>query len=965
METMHLVTGAFRPALESAFRETFARLRRGNPLAPLAVVAPSKRLADRLKELALEAVPEGFAAVRFFNLFSFARAIYDENAARGWTLLLDDLVPERLLRAVLRRHFAQERYLSRAMIAPRGLLGAIHELKAGAVDPDKALALLAEAELGLEDAEKLSEILSLYKRYADELRRRKLHERSDVVRLAADHAPRSALLGGFAHVVYYGFYDLDQNQLDLLGQVRRRVPATVFFPYLESKGYEYARDFLKTLIVPMADEVRALTGEPPPPRIAQFSASGAHDEVWAAAKEIVRLSDQGVPFDQIGLVARTLDPYLDVIEAVFRDHRIPYTSSADRKLGRDPRVKAARLLFTLEDFDRADVMDLLRSPFMREQTGDRELWDQASRLMGIGHGGEEWRRRLGSCEGKEYVRETGSRAGGRKFTLPRGEVTLFWAAVRSLLDAAPPPATGWKAYAEWALDRFRAFLEPDARIEAAIASLATLEGFALEEPRQALLDRLAGLSEPAGGTAGVRVYDAMAARGCSFRALIVIGMNERVFPRFILQDPFLRDAVRSRFEHRLGNRMALRFKGYDEERLLFTLLLGSADEVLIFHQRSDERGRLKIQSSFLTGEDAEAIARRPSERLKQADFHLLTPREASLRTGQGEALGRALGWDVSMLVQAVSFLGQVERRGPLTKFDGLVDTGEYWPAVAAYGLSPTSLERLAECPFRYFAHGLLDLEELGEPEGESALLPLEAGDIYHDILEQFHRHGDLEKEIAEGLRRFEATRSIRYPVLWEVEKERIAKVLRAFVDADDCSLYKPRAFEVELKAELPIEAGGRSSVTFRGYADRLDVSDSGAFRVVDYKRSGRKYREKMETGVFTNGRYLQPPLYFLLAQKKLGAPSADSRFSYYFLEEVLEGKAWEKVLTGEMWAERAAFEAHLKRYLDRIARGEFIIRPGKGCTYCDFRTLCRKSHRPSVVRAEEADDAGTAEGDPE
>src|SRR6185295_16478432 len=118
MGTMHLVTGAFRPALESAFRESFARLRADDPLAPLAVIAPSKRLSDRLKELALEAVPEGFAAVRFFNLFSFARTLYDEAAPAGFTLLLDKLVPERLVRAILRRHFADAPYLSRAAMAP-------------------------------------------------------------------------------------------------------------------------------------------------------------------------------------------------------------------------------------------------------------------------------------------------------------------------------------------------------------------------------------------------------------------------------------------------------------------------------------------------------------------------------------------------------------------------------------------------------------------------------------------------------------------------------------------------------------------------------------------------------------------------------------------------------------------------------------------------------------------------------
>ena len=43
------------------------------------------------------------------------------------------------------------------------------------------------------------------------------------------------------------------------------------------------------------------------------------------------------------------------------------------------------------------------------------------------------------------------------------------------------------------------------------------------------------------------------------------------------------------------------------------------------------------------------------------------------------------------------------------------------------------------------------------------------------------------------------------------------------------------------------------------------------------------------------------------------------------------------------------------------AWGEFVIRPGASCGYCDFKTLCRKSHRPSVLRAEEADDATATE----
>ena len=88
---MELVTGPFRPTLEKAFAEAFARMRREDPLAPIAVITPSQRLCNHLKDVALQAVPEGFAATRFYNLFAFAHAIYDE-AATDDTALSNALV---------------------------------------------------------------------------------------------------------------------------------------------------------------------------------------------------------------------------------------------------------------------------------------------------------------------------------------------------------------------------------------------------------------------------------------------------------------------------------------------------------------------------------------------------------------------------------------------------------------------------------------------------------------------------------------------------------------------------------------------------------------------------------------------------------------------------------------------------------------------------------------------------------
>jgi hypothetical protein len=539
--------------------------------------------------------------VRFFNLFSFARTIYEESAASGFTLLLDDLVPERLLRAILQRHFAGERYLSRALLAPSSILGALHELKAGGVDPGKALAALAEEELGHEDAPKLAEILSLYKRYEDELRRRKFHERSDVVRLAADHAPRSALLGGFKHVLYYGFYDLDQNQLDLLAKSAAacRAPSSS----RTSNAGLRVREGLPR------DRHRADGGVRPRMPTKRRRRACRSSRLGRPRRSLGR-GEGDPPLLRPGIrtTRSASSPARSTRTSTSSSRSSATTRSRTRRAEPQARPRPARQgrpaalhARRLRPRRRARSAPLAVLP---EKAGDRELWDQASRLMGIGHGADEWRRRLAPARGRTTSTRSAPR-GGRKVRAARVGGRPLLGAVRPLLDAPPPPATGWKAYADWALDRYRALPRARPADRSAIGALSALEGFALEEPREALLDALPDLSEPAGGRAGVRVYDAMAARGSSFRALIVIGMNERVFPRFILQDPFVRDAVRSRIEHRLGNRMARKLQGYDEERLLFTLLQGSAT-------RSSSppalrrAGRLQIPSSFLPPEDPSA-----------------------------------------------------------------------------------------------------------------------------------------------------------------------------------------------------------------------------------------------------------------------------------------------------------------------------------------------------------------------
>jgi ATP-dependent helicase/nuclease subunit B len=75
---------------------------------------------------------------------------------------------------------------------------------------------------------------------------------------------------------------------------------------------------------------------------------------------------------------------------------------------------------------------------------------------------------------------------------------------------------------------------------------------------------------------GVQVLDAMAARGLGFRALFLIGMNEKLFPRYIHEDGFLRDRHRLVLSETLGYKIDQKLQGYGEEALLFELLRASA-----------------------------------------------------------------------------------------------------------------------------------------------------------------------------------------------------------------------------------------------------------------------------------------------------------------------------------------------------------------------------------------------------
>src|SRR3989337_1591894 len=504
---------------------------------------------------------------------------------------------------------------------------------------------------------------------------------------------------------------------------------------------------------------------------------------------------------------------------------------------------------------------------------------------------------------------------------------------------------------------------------------------------------------------GVQVLDAMSARAIPFNVLFIAGMNEKVFPRNIREDPLLRDPVRRVMESVLGYKIEEKLNGFEEEKLLFYLLVNSAKERLyITYQRTDDAGETRIPSWYISEvRPAEPvkewrIPRRLSDKYSVTefyDYYFLTPHELSIRL-------ILEGIDASTVMSKFCFNPALYRRwreavvkhekmtAGLTAFDGLTGFVEgYWNDIVRRGISPTSLEMFARCPFSYFARHLLGLKTIERPEAITGIQPIDAGNICHLILKRFYSgyRRVKESEVKVFLKdtalsvftEFERNNPVGYPVIWEIEQERLLTLLMNFVEMDlnelSLSGFSPYIFETEMSGCLSASLlwDYAEDIPVHGIIDRVDRHrEQNRFRIIDYKyKAGSAITpgEKDLSIAAIRGQKLQPPVYVLMASEyrsnkvgnKVGEkegienPVCDNvKFSYLAPNwtDVPEDERF-SVFPGDCWT--SGLGEHIvdaiKLLLNGIKDGLFFIIPGNYCKTCEYSAICRKNHFPSRSRA--------------
>ncbi len=1042
-----VVTGQFHPQLESALVEHIQRLKAADPWAPVAILVPSRPLLDRLRRLL--AVEQGLALlnVHLLTFHQLALRLADEHRGRSphpLPRIVEELFFEQLVRHVVLQGPALPalQQLGQSSGTWAGLWSTVRDLKDGGVDPATALHGLEEDCFDADETDWLHALFSLHAAIEQLGVDLNVGTADDLAKALLPAVDTSAFVASLSHVCYYGFYDLTQVQLSFFQAISDRAPTTLFFPLGKDPSFAFARRFFDRYVQPLVRSRNAHIdlepGDDAPASTVDrtlHSVIGHEEELSLTCRTILDLVEtHGYRFDEIGVVARTLDQYRTAIHVIFDRHCIPFTTSAQRPLIHEPLCKAVLQLASLPvtDFYRSTVLELVTSPYYavpvlsersEHSAGYRpEQWKAVLEALHITHGLDEWKRLEQSSRSALELDGEGDEAGAIGPVKVEPDVmALMWRTVSQLLASCTElPSQGTIATLIEAFQRLLSThlhrpeegvaTSPDdlklpslwSAIDRTLMNLTQLDAIGEEVSWAAFADLLthalerATLPTESPSHHGVTVLDAMAARGLPFRALFVLGLNEKVFPRFIREDAFLRDRHRRVLETTLGFKIDEKLAGYDEERLLFTLLCQAAGSRLyLSFQRADDAGRVLAASPYLpadlrrSGLPAHAVdivPRRLSDRMAQRPTisRFLPPGDlAQWMAGNGQdpaELFEAAGRDAALLRHGVEALNRIEDDLPaLTAYDGMTGPlGPHWARIVARGIAPTPLERYARCPFRYFSADVLRLEPVRVPasdEPDARVL----GTLCHAALRRCYQlllpagwpakpvtddtvDWCIETAVEEAAREYETLHRTGHYLLWELAKADIVDAVTAVVD-DDARAYshnafEPIAFEVDAEgtlSDMPSDAGRPLKV--RGRIDRVDRHrESGALRIVDYKLKMGKSLKPEDRNLLQSavrGYRLQPPLYTHLNIPDHGKAQ---EVQLVFLSPHQSVPVTRATFDSATWSgdNGTLIRDTLSQLVDGVQDGRFFIVPDGYCETCEYRVACRREHMPSWLRATRA-----------
>ena len=1007
-----------------------------DPLAPVYVVVPGNLLALHLRRSLARANGSGHANIRFVTLVDFAEQLAGKKFLRAGRQAVTPLAEEIILGRAISEAVPANGYFAEV----KDHITFRHSISATLTDTREALIEPEELESWARrfpdpkaGGHKLKELAEIYTRYRSTLNRTGLFDRNDLLEQGIALVEQDAISD--FHLFFYGFYDFNPLQRRLVETLLRKKETLFFFPWINGPAFDYALPTLTWLKnlgcehLPL--EKKASMAERYPLRkisellfspfyhaakpegagdtIELLSAPGEAREAMEIARRCLRwVREQGLKFSEIGILLRSQEPYAPLLAETFSHAGIPFYLHGGTMLWNSREGQSLRLIFKIlkEDWSRSSVMEFITfAPLAfdrihREKAAhaDPSLWELFSLQAGIVGGREEWKERL--------IRLLGKNRGEREILKA---FIHFMDVLLELLGNIPQRAS-WSEMSQNLVGIAQEIFVPSDPMQRVIDEVEKLAGYDflgeetdLERFAQAVQSALILAREKASdfGKEGVFIGDLMSARGIPFRGVIVPGMVERLFPLKHRQDPVLLDRERQYLSESLKKELAQKERGFDEERLLFTLtLIGAQERILFTFPRLEPfTARERIPSFFLL-RLMEAVIGKTVDYSDFEEWHLLEriPLSRLFPRSASESL-TSLEYDLNQAEAALeernmapldylsrlspffsrSLHAEAKRWGEkqFTEFDGLLmgrESRAYLERLMAkkeFSFSPTRLETYARCPYRYFLQVLLSLAPWEETDKLEALSPLDRGALVHRILFLFFSQLKEEKrfplgpqdrvylnslltELAEEvLQKFAQERATGYPLLWSLEKSRIMASLEGFIKRElkDQAGFEPAYLEQSFNCSFPLD--GKGAVLLNGRIDRIDLSPDGRkARIIDYK-TGQP--QPIGDGEFKGGEALQLPLYLYAAWQQLRGVEVTSA-AYTYISEKAGYRRF--LFTTQGWTDKLKkLQLIVSGLVAGIRKGIYPAHPAS-CGPCPFPLICghaaqvlyeRKSRDPRIA----------------
>jgi hypothetical protein len=749
-------------------------------------------------------------------------------------------------------------------------------------------------------------------------------------------------------------------------------------------------------------------------------APNRYREVEEAVRDLRRRLEAGADASRLALLARDMTLYADLIEDVARRYRVPIQLRRGRPVLASgvvrtclgllrcvadgmPRERLAALLES-DYFGAAEptlARSLARVGFVAERVrplADCLVHGKGPRLPGPAAARLE--RFVDALRPLDGRREVAAHVRELRRALRRLRL-------RPVAGGVPVAAAAGRDARAW--ERFEETLVLLAGLadELALAPVPLVEFWRLLVAvleRQEIVD-----AGPRGGA--VAALSVLDARGLDFDVVHLLGLDDGTFPAPRGESPLWPDAMKraanapaaAALARKLGARAAglplgglLRTarEASLEDPFLFFLALSMAEcELVLSYPLVGERGNPTVASPFVDevracvadlpvktldpnvvvptaadcGEAAELVARATLERWSRRADARPDRLAAALAEALPDGAARLAAIDRRARVEegrSRYFLAARDAKAALAAahVGRLERTLDPLPArLAARRWSPSLLNDLGACGFKFFAHEVLGIRAHDDPL--LAVDERERGTLMHAVLERFFRaHPDLpaDREAARALGRAflagvraEAAMEIgpKDPAVLDVTWEQVAAALDETIALEHAALAAlapgvrvERRLETTLEAELADPDGGRP-ILLGGRPDRLDVhrlgDDVRAVRVFDYKasRDDVRFRKLLEEDKELGTRGFQLPVYLLgaLAAVPDAGPETELDGGYLLLRAVerrVERDFPRALLDGFV-------AGRIRELVGRARAGRFDVDPAVCDPYCPYRAVCR------------------------